>query len=354
MKKMVMLVLVVLSAGLARMGAQTSGGAFVARLDPALDEIISADAKLETVRSDFGNAEGPNWIQQGKSGYLVFTDIVANVIYKMTPDGKASVLVDHAGYTGLDPWNVGGDRTNGWDPKDPRYRFYFQFGADGLTLDKEGRIIVAGYYGRTVYRLEKNGKRTVLAETYEGKRFAGPNDLVVKRDGSIYFSETGGGVAGRGHDPNEPLPPKGIYRIKDGKVTLVASDNPQPNGLAFSPDEKILYVTANNHIRRYDVQPDGTVTNGRELIDLTVDKAPGVTDGMRVDSKGNIYSTGPRGVWIISPEGKHLGTILVPSETPWFTAVNLCFADADYKTLYITGRAYVYRTRVNTPGNRVF
>jgi gluconolactonase len=136
----------------------------------------------------------------------VFTDIVANVIYKMTPDGKASVLVDHAGYTGLDPWNVGGDRTNGWDPKDPRYRFYFQFGADGLTLDKEGRIIVAGYYGRTVYRLEKNGKRTVLAETYEGKRFAGPNDIVVKRDGSIYFSETGGGVAGRGHDPNEPLP----------------------------------------------------------------------------------------------------------------------------------------------------
>ncbi len=142
MKKMVMLVLVVLSAGLARMGAQTSGGAFVARLDPALDEIISADAKLETVRSDFGNAEGPNWIQQGKSGYLVFTDIVANVIYKMTPDGKASVLVDHAGYTGFDPWNVGGDRTNGWDSKDPRYRFYFQFGADGLTLDKEGRIIV--------------------------------------------------------------------------------------------------------------------------------------------------------------------------------------------------------------------
>jgi DNA-binding beta-propeller fold protein YncE len=171
------------------------------------------------------------------------------VIYKMTPDGKASVLVDHAGYTGFDPWNVGGDRTNGWDPKDPRYRFYFQFGADGLTLDKEGRIIVAGYYGRTVYRLEKNSKRTVLAERYEGKRFAGPNDLVVKRDGSIYFSETGGGVTGRGHDPNEPLPPKGVYRIKDGKVTLVVSDNPQPNGLAFSPDEKILYVTANNHIR---------------------------------------------------------------------------------------------------------
>ena len=347
MKKMVMLVLVVLSAGLARMGAQTSGGAFVARLDPALDEIISADAKLETVRSDFGNAEGPNWIQQGKSGYLVFTDIVANVIYKMTPDGKASVLVDHAGYTGLDPWNVGGDRTNGWDPKDPRYRFYFQFGADGLTLDKEGRIIVAGYYGRTVYRLEKNGKRTVLADRYEGKRFGGTNDVVVKKDGSIYFTDGFGGLRLREKDPRKELDHGGVYMLKKGKVSLVIKDIPNTNGLAFSPDEKYLYANGSRDkfVKRYEVQPDGTLSNGTMFIDISKDPTPGITDGLRVDIKGNLYETAAGGVWIISPDGKHLGTILTPE-----LAANVEFGDADRKTLYIAARTSIYKIRVNTPG----
>jgi gluconolactonase len=355
MKMTWLILLLGLSAGLIEARAQTPAAGAVTRLDPALDGLVSSDAKLELLRDDFGNLEGPNWVAEGKSGYLVFTDMIANVVYKLTPDGKASVIVDHAGYTGWDPWKVGLDRTNQRDPKDPRYMYYFQFGPDGLSVDKDRRVVVAGMFGRSVYRVEKDGKRTTLAESYDGKRFCGPNDVVVKRDGAIYFSDTGMGVSGRGYGGKEECPPRGIYRIANGKVTLAVTDIRSPNGLAFSPDEKLLYAIAGpNHIRRYDVQPDGSAGNGRDLFDLTVDKTPGNTDGMRVDSKGNVYSTGPGGVWIISPEGKHLGTIVVPSETPWYTAINLTFGDADYQTLYIVGRSRIYKIRLNTPGNRVF
>lgn len=351
-----MLLLLVLSVGLIQVRAQTPSDKSVVKLDPALDELISTDAKLELVKDGFGSTEGPNWVQAGKTGYLVFTDIYANVIYKMTADGKTSVIVDHAGYTGFDPWNVGLERTNLRDPKDPLFRLYVPIGADGLSLDREGRIISATMSGRSVEQIEKNGKRTVLADRYEGKRFSGPNDVVVKRDGAIYFTDMGGGVVGRGHDPKEELPPQGIYMIKDGKVTFVIKDIPTPNGLAFSPDEKYLYAngSGNKYIRRYDVQSDDTATNGKLIIDMNADKTPGITDGMRVDSKGNIYSTGPGGVWIISPEGKHLGTILVPMATPFYTVTNLCFGDADRKTLYMTAHSYIYKIRVDTPGHRVF
>jgi gluconolactonase len=226
-------------------------------------------------------------------------------------------------------------------------------GADGLTLDRQGRILVAGFIGRYVYRIEKNGKRTILADHFDGKRLGGPNDIIVKRDGAIFFSDTRGGTRGRGQDPKEPLLPEGIYRIKDGKLSRAINDIPTPNGLAFSPDEKYLYAnnTQAKTIRRYDVQPDDTFTNGQLLIDLNSDKAPGAPDGMRVDSKGNIYTSAPQGIWIISPEGKHLGTIVVPNQT---IVGNLGFGDADYKTLYIASRSILYKIRLNTPGNRVF
>jgi gluconolactonase len=360
MKRILQLAFFVLFVGLVgeliHVDAQAQGGSSVIKLDPSLDELISTDARLETLRNDFGNTEGPNWVQKGKTGYLIFTDIAANVIYKMTADGKAAVLVDHAGYQGLDPWNVSFIQTNRKDPKDPGFREYYEDGPDGLTLDRQGRIIVCTYVGRSIVRIEKNGTRTVLADKYEGKSFSGPNDVIVKRDGTIYFSDTTGGIRGRGHDPKEELAPRAIYMIKNGKVTIAIGDIPTPNGLAFSPDEKYLYANGSgaNYIRRYEVQSDDTVTNGKLLIDLTVDKSNGITDGMRIDAKGNIWSSGPGGVWIISPEGKHLGTISVPSETPWYGAVNVTFGDADYKTLYIAARAYIYKIRVKTPGNRVF
>jgi gluconolactonase len=353
MKQLSMLLLLAFCAGLLPVRAQTADSTAVIRLDPAVDELIAPDAKLELLGDEFGVTDGPNWVKNPSPGYLVFSDLAANVIYKMTPDGRFSVIEDRAGYTGYDIWNAGREETNGKDPNDPLFRRYFLLGADGLTLDQQGRIIVAGFIGRYLYRIEKNGKRTILADHYDGKRLGGPNDVIVKRDGAIFFSDTRGGTRGRGHDPKEPLLPESIYRIKDGKLTVAISDIPTPNGLAFSPDERYFYAnnTMAKTIRRYDVLADDTFVNGRPFIDMNSDTSPGAPDGMRVDSKGNIYSSGPQGVWIISPEGKHLGTIVVPKET---YVGNVGFGDADFKTLYIASRSRLYKIRLKTAGNRVF
>jgi gluconolactonase len=345
-------VLFVWVTGVTFMRAQIAPVNSVVRLDSALDEIVSSAAELQVVKSGFGFTEGLNWVQQGKTGYLLFSDIPANVIDKMTPDGAVSIFVDQSGYRG--PWNgytmvtVGHRQNNGKDPKDPLFREFVMIGSDGLTLDPQGRLVFCTFPGRSVDRIEKNGKRIVLADRYEGKRLNGPNDVVVKKDGAIYFTDTFTWQL-REKDPSTELPFAAIYMIKNGKVTLAIKDISTPNGLAFSPDEKYLYANTggSNTIRRYEVQTDDTVTNGRLFIDLSEDKsAPGTTDGMRVDSKGNIYSSGPGGVWIISPEGKHLGTILMPERF-----ANLTFGDADYKTVYIGGRTTIYKIRVNVPGN---
>ncbi len=353
--RVLILLLLASSAGLVGAWAQAQETKSVVKFDPALDELISPDAKLILIKDGFGVTEGPNWVQTGKTGYIVFTDIAANVIYKMTPDGKATVLVDHAGYRGFDPWNVATFTTNRREPSDPLYRQYLDIGADGLTLDKQGNIISATLSGRSIEKIDKHGKRTIVVDHYEGKRLGGPNDVVVTKDGSIYFTDTTGGVRGRGQDPKEELPPQGVYRFKDGKLTLIVSDIATPNGLAFSPDEKYLYANTGrvNIIRKYDVQPDGTVKNGRVLIDLTVDKTPGVSDGMRVDAKGNLWSSGPGGVWIISPEGKHLGTVLFPGG-PYITSTNMTFGDSDRKTLYVAARSNIFKIRTLVPGNHIF
>jgi len=196
-------------------------------------------------------------------------------------------------------------------------------------------------------RIDEDGKRTVLADRYEGKRFGGPNDVVVKSDGAIYFTDTYGALRLRDKDPNKELDFNGVFRWKDGQLTLVAKDMPLTNGLAFSPDEKYLYVNGsrNNYVNRYDVLVDGSLANGKRFIDMSKETAPGVTDGLRVDTKGNLYETGPGGIWIISPEGKHLGTIRAPE-----ISTNVGFGDADKKTLYIAARTGIYKIRVNTPG----
>ena len=349
MKKYCVLVAVLclMTVGAGVESAQTKS---VVRLDPALDEIVSPDAELQAVTSGFGFTEGLTWVQKGKTGYLLFTDIPANVVDKMTPDGKVSVFVNQSGYRG--PWdgyalmNVGHLQNNGKDPKDPLYRQFIMLGADGLTLDPQGRLVICTFPGRSVDRIEKDGKRVVLADRYEGKRLNGPNDVVVKKDGAIFFTDTFAGRL-RDKDPTTELPYAAIYMIKDGKVTIAIKDIPSPNGLAFSPGEKYLYANASNTIRRYDVQPDDTMTNSQLLIDLRTDKSPGATDGMRVDVKGNIYSSGPGGLWIISPDGTHLGTIRIPEGF-----ANMSFGDSDDKTLYIGGRTTIYKIRVNVPGNR--
>jgi gluconolactonase len=322
-------------------------GGDVAKLDPALDKLLDPDAKVEIVKSGFGFTEGPVWVQKGKTGYLLFSDIPANVIYKLTPTGEASVYLDHSGYTKPDIWRVGFEFNNGKDPNDPGFAKFYMNGSNGLALDPQGRLVIASFAGRSIDRIEANGKRTVLADSYDGKRFNGTNDVVVKKDGAVYFTDMLGALRLGDKDPSMGLSYQAVYMVKNGKVTRLTDDIPTTNGLAFSPDEKYLYANGSRgkYIRRYDVKPDGTLTNSQMLIDMSADTAPGITDGMKVDTLGNIYSSGPGGIWIVAPDGKHIGTIRTPE-----SVTNLAFGDADKKTLYITARPTIYKIPVKVPG----
>jgi gluconolactonase len=327
--------------------AHAAGDNTVVRLDPALDQLVAPEAKVELVKGGFGFTEGPVWMTEGKSGYLLFTDIPGNVVWKLTPDGKASVYLENVGYQGPEAWRWGGIQNNGFDRNDARFEEFSMIGADGLTVDRQGRLILATFAGRSLMRIEKNGKRTILTDKYEGHRFGGPNDVVVKSDGAIYFTDTYGSFRLREKDPRKELDFTGVYMWKDGKLSLLVKDMPMVNGLAFSPDEKYLYVNGSreNYVNRYEVKPDGTLTNGKLFIDLSKETERGITDGLRVDTKGNLYETGPGGVWIISPDAKHLGTIRAPEQ-----ATNVGFGDPDRKTLYIAARTGIYKIRVLTPG----
>src|SRR5580765_4813280 len=175
----------------------------VVRLDPALDALVSPDAKLERVKGGFGFTEGIVWVEKGR--YLLFSDMPANVIYKLTPRGEASIYMHRSGYTKPDIWRVGFEQTNGKDPGDPLFEKFYMIGSNGLVLDRQGRLVIATWAGRSIDRIEKNGKRTVLAQSYQGKQFGGTNDVVVKRDGAIYFTDTYGGLRLRDKDPAREL-----------------------------------------------------------------------------------------------------------------------------------------------------
>ena len=321
----------------------------VIKLDPSLDAIVSADAKVETLGEHFGLTEGPVWIQDGGAGYLVFSDLTANVIYKRTPDGQLSVFAENI-YDGPDILTVGQQTRSG-------RMATIIIGANGLTLDRLGRLIVASPAARRVMRLEKDGTRTILADRYEGKRFSGPNDVTVKSNGAIYFTDGNSGLRGGAASPARELALNGFYLIKDGAVTLLDTnrDFPDafPNGITLSEDERYLYVTFGRKIMQYDVRPDGTVGNRREFLDVASN------DGMKVDRRGNVYSTtgaGPGEVRITSPDGKRLGTIQLPQipgePRKQVCATNVAFGDADAKGLYITACNMLFRVRLNAPGIR--
>lgn len=308
--------------------AEAEKGGRIVRLEAGLDDIVASDAKAEELAVGFKSPEGPVWIRNG--GYLLFSDLVENVIRKWNPaDGKVSIFLDRSGFTGADPTKV----------LDGRGRV----GSNGITVDRQGRVVFCARGDRQVVRLEKDGNRTVLASHYDGKRFNNPNDLVYKSDGALYFTDPDPFK----NYPTKELPFNGIYLFKDGKLQLLTRDHGYPNGLAFSPDEKFLYVanTRKNTVIRYDVQPDDTLANGRVFIDMSSDPASGHPDGLKVDRKGNVYSRGPGGIWIISAEGKHLGTIVPPEELR-----NFAFGDADGKTLYLATFTGLYRMRLKTPG----
>jgi gluconolactonase len=306
----------------------------VLRLDPALDTIISPEAKLEVLKDDYFNfTEGPAWMPEG---FLVFSDIPENKIYRWDPTLGVSVFLEKAGLTTATPEEF---RAHGGGQL---------LGSNGLAIDKQGRLLICSHGDRLLWRLEKDGTRTILADKFEGKPLNGPNDLTVKSDGSIYFSDRGSGLEGGQSSPLKLLP-TAVMRWKDGKLDRLAVDG-GANGIALSPDEKYLYVIslAAKKIDRYPVMPDGAL-GAREIgfIDMSQDKALGGPDGMEVDRSGNIFSVGPGGVWIVSPAGKLLGKILLPKN-----AANLAFGDADGKGLYITAGTSLYRIQLAAVASR--
>lgn len=217
--------------------------------------------------------------------------------------------------------------------------------SNGLTLDKSERLIACEHGTRRVTCRDMDGSLSWLIDQYEGLKLNSPNDVVVKSDGSVYFTDPPYGLANP--DLQQELPFSGVYRLSpDGKLALLVDDFEGPNGLAFSPDESILYVddSARFHIRAFDVKPNGQLKNGRIFLDM---QAPedGLPDGMKIDRQGNIYCTGPGGIWIMSPDGECLGRIIL-AELP----ANLAWGDADWKSLYITARSSIYRLRMPEPG----
>jgi len=303
----------------------------VIRKEPGLDAVLSPGTKIERLAAGFQFTEGPVWDREG--GYLLFSDPNNNLIYRWNPDGQVSVYRTHSGYTGF---NIGE---------------YGQPGSNGLTLDREGRLTINEHGNRRVTRLEKNGVLTVLADRYNGKRLNSPNDLVYRSDGALYFTDPPFGLPKFFDDPRKELSYSGVFCLINGQLKLVTTDLDGPNGLAFSPDEKFLYVDnwdlKRKIIMRYEVRPDGTLANGKFFFDATAEPGEDAWDGMKVDLKGNLYLSGPRGLWIISPEGKHLGTIIGP-EHPH----NMAWGDEDGKTLYLCAKTGLYRIRFNIPGIR--
>jgi len=320
----------------------------ITRSDPALDEIVSPDAKLVELARGFGLTEGGLFIADGKSGYWIFTGLLDNVLYKVTPDKEVSVFMEKAGYTGNDPDHVGTQTRSGRS-------HVLLIGPSCTGMDHQGRVIWCADNDRQVMRLEKDGTHTVLSGGMDGKKFSGPNDITIAADDAVYVTDNDFGLRDGGKNPDKQLQ-NGIYRIKDNKTTLVLSGadlNGIPNGIALSPDGKWMYLsTSGRQIRRYAVNPDGSLGAFTMFTE-----GVGIGDGIKTDRAGNVFSTGGAGpgiVRITSPAGKLLGTINLPiyggEPKRQICATNEAFGGPDGKTLFIAGCDSVYTIQLKTPG----
>ena len=302
----------------------------VNRKHAALDEIVPANLAAEKLASGFGFTEGPLWMD---AGFLLFSDIPNNVIFKWEANRGISEFLRPSGYDGYAA------------PEGSH------MGSNGLTLDHQGRLIICEHGNRRLTRLENDGQRTVLADNYAGKRLNSPNDVVGASDRALYFTDPPYGLLKRDSDPEKELAYNGVYRLCNGRLQLLYDGLSRPNGLAFSPDERYLFVANSDPNRkiwmRFELASEGALVNGEVFYDATQVSAEGLPDGLKVDRLGNLYCTGPGGLWVFSPAGEHLGTVELP-EVP----ANCNWGDADGKTLYITARTSVYSIRLKIEGVR--
>jgi gluconolactonase len=302
----------------------------VERVDPKLDGILPADPQLEQVAGGFEFTEGPVW---SSDCGLLFSSPNTNAIYRWSPLGAVDVFRSKSGYTGTDIGNYG------------------QPGSNGLTFDPQGRLTMCQHGNRRILRVEPHGNTTVMADRYRGKRLNSPNDLVYRSDGTLFFTDPPFGLPRMFDDAARELPYSGVFCVRNGAITLVTDELVGPNGIALSPDERHLYVgnwdPKRKVVMRYELAADGSGSNSRVLFDMTGAPGEDAIDGLKVDQAGNLYVCGPGGIWILSPDGVHLGTLGLP-EAPH----NLAWGDADRQMLYITALTSVYRIRLNIPGIR--
>ncbi len=304
----------------------------VHRLDPALDALIPQDAEIEVLAQGFTWAEGPVWVGSEQDGYLLFSDIPRNTVFRWEEGEGITVFLHPSGYTGHTYY--------GGEP-----------GSNGLLLDPQGRLVLCEHGDRRVSVLTKNGGRRTLVDHYQGRRLNSPNDACFHRNGDLYFTDPPYGLPERMGDPRQELDFCGVYRLStDGTLTLLTKEMTRPNGIAFSPDCRTLYVAQSDPAaavwKAFPVKPDGTLGPSRVLYDATGDvgKLPGLPDGLKVDRHGHLFATGPGGVLILSPEGRLLGRL----DTGKATA-NCGWGD-DGRTLYITADSHLCRIRTTTRG----
>ena len=319
----------------------------ITRSDPGLDAIVAANTRAELIATGFGLNEGPVWVREGQSGYLLVSGLLDNVIYKIAADKTVSVFMEKAGYSGTDVNHTGTQTRSGRS-------HVLLIGPSCTSLDSQGRLIWCADNDRAVMRLEKDGTRTVLSAGSNGKRFSGPNDIVVAKDDAVYLTDNDFGLRDGGSNPDKQLP-NGIWRIKDGQSTMVLDATVLggiPNGITLSPDEKYLYANAGQRMNRYEVKADGSLGPGSLFT-----QGPGIGDGMKVDTLGNVYSTsgaGPGIVRITSPAGTLLGYLNLPivggEPKRQICATNVAFGDLDAKSLYVTACDHVYRIRLKVAG----